>query len=127
MEARLSGGPLFTLLVDNLEGAVDHAFTVRVVKAVSPALENEGYDGAVEVSSPGIERPLTKPEHFRRYVGSEARVRVGQAIEGQRNFAGVIGGVGETGFTLKLKEGGREVEISFSNVNRAHLKEDLYK
>ena len=127
VEARFSPGPLLTLLVDRDDGPVDHEFTSRVVSAVSPALEEEGYDGMFEVSSPGIERPLTKPEHFRRFVGHEAKVRLAEPVQGRRNFTGVIGSAGENDFVLKLSEGGAEVELPFGSVSRAHLKEDIYR
>ena len=125
VEARFSAGPLLTLLVDREDGPVDHEFCSRVVLAVSPTLAAEGYDGSFEVSSPGIERPLTKPEHFRRFVGREAKVRISEPLEGRRNFTGVIERVGEKDFVLRLLEGGAEVELPFSAVNRAHLKEDI--
>jgi ribosome maturation factor RimP len=125
VEARFSAGPLLTLLVDREDGPVDHEFCSRVVSAVSPALEAEGYGGMIEVSSPGIERPLTKPEHFRRFVGHEAKVRVAEPVEGRRNFTGVIERAGEKDFVLKLLEGGAEVELPFGSVTRAHLKEDI--
>jgi len=125
VDARFSAGPLLTLLVDREDGPVDHEFCSRIVSTVSPALEAEGYDGPLEVSSPGIERPLTKPEHFRRFVGREARVRVEEPLEGRRNFAGVIERAGESGFVLKLLEGGAEVELPFGSVARANLKEDI--
>jgi ribosome maturation factor RimP len=125
VDARFSGGPLLTLLVDREDGPVDHEFCSRIVSTVSPALEAEGYDGPLEVSSPGIERPLTRPEHFRRFVGREARVRVEQPLEGRRNFTGVIERAGESGFVLKLLEGGAEVELPFGSVARANLKEDI--
>ena len=124
IEARFSGGPLLTLLVDRKEGPVDHAFCARVIASVSPALDNEGYDGLVEVSSPGIERPLTKPEHFERYAGREVRVRVAERIEGRRNFNGTILRTMETGFVLK-PSGEAEVEVPFGSVTRANLKEDI--
>ena len=127
VEARFSAGPLLTLLVDREAGPVDHEFCSRVVSTVSPALEAEGYDGSFEVSSPGIERPLTKPEHFRRYVGHEAKVRTSEPVEGRRNFTGVIERAGEQDFVLKLLEGGEEVELPFGSVSRAHLKEDIYR
>jgi ribosome maturation factor RimP len=125
VEARFSTGPLLTLLVDREDGPVDHEFCSRVVSAVSPILEAEGYDGPFEVSSPGIERPLTRPEHFRRFVGREAKVRVSEPVEGRRNFTGVIERAGENNFVLKLLEGGAEVELPFGSVTRAHLKEDI--
>ncbi len=127
VEARFSSGPLLTLLVDRVDNPVDHEFCSRVVAAVSPALEAEGYDGPFEVSSPGIERPLTKPEHFRRFVGREAKVRTSEPVEGRRNFTGVIGRVGQRNFVLKLSVGGGEVELPFGSVSRAYLKEDIYR
>jgi ribosome maturation factor RimP len=125
VEARFSAGPLLTLLVDREDGPVDHDFCSRVVSAVSPAMEAEGYDGMFEVSSPGIERPLTKPEHFRRFLGHQAKVRLLEAVEGRRNFTGVIERADEQDFVLKLSEGGAEVELPFGSVSRAHLKEDI--
>ena len=125
VEARFGAGPLLTLLVDREDGPVDHEFCSRVVSAVSPALEAEGYDGMLEVSSPGIERPLTKPEHFRRYLGHEAKVRVSEPVKGRRNFTGVIERADERDFVLKLSEGGAEVELPFGSISRAHLKEDI--
>jgi ribosome maturation factor RimP len=125
VEARFSAGPLLTLLVDRENGPVDHEFCSRVVSAVSPSLEAQGYDGPFEVSSPGIQRPLTKPEHFRRFVGREAKVRTSEPVEGRRNFTGVIERVGEKEFVLKLLEGGGDVELPFGSVTRAHLKEDI--
>jgi ribosome maturation factor RimP len=125
VEARFSSGPLLTLLVDREDGPVDHEFTSRVAAAVSPALEGEGYGGMIEVSSPGIERPLTKPEHFRRFVGKEAKVRTSELVEGRRNFTGVIERAGEEGFVLKLLEGGGEMDLPFGSVARANLKEDI--
>jgi ribosome maturation factor RimP len=125
VEARFSPGPLLTLLVDREDGPVDHEFCTNIVSAVSPILESEGYGGMVEVSSPGIERTLTKHEHFRRFVGREARVRVGEPVEGRRNFTGVIERAGEKDFVLKLLEGGAEVELPFGSVARANLKEDI--
>jgi ribosome maturation factor RimP len=125
VEAQFSAGPLLTLFVDREDGPVDHEFTSQVVSALLPALESEGYDGMLEVSSPGIERPLTRPEHFRRFVGHEAKVRLSEPVEGRRNFTGVIERVGENDFVLKLLEGGAEVELPFGSVSRAHLKEDI--
>jgi ribosome maturation factor RimP len=125
VEAHFSAGPLLTLLVDREDGPVDHEFTSQVVSAVLPALEAEGYDGMLEVSSPGIERPLTRPEHFRRFVGHEAKIRLTEPVEGRRNFTGVIERAGEKDFVLKLLEGGAEVELPFGSVSRAHLKEDI--
>lgn len=131
VEARFSGGPLLTLLVDRADGPMDLEFTSRLSRDLSPVLEGEGYDGMVEVSSPGIERPLTKPSHFGRFVGHEAKVRVSPPKEGRRNFTGVIEDADESGFALKLSEEGdgfgERVELEFGSVTSAHLKEEQDK
>jgi ribosome maturation factor RimP len=126
VEARFSGGPLLTVLLDREDGPVDHEFCSRIASVVAPAVEAEGYDGPMEVSSAGIERPLTRPEHFRRFVGHEAKVRIGEPLDGRRNFTGVIERAGEDVFVLRLSEGA-EVELPFGSVTRANLKEDIYK
>jgi ribosome maturation factor RimP len=59
-------------------------------------------------------------------VGHEAKVRIGEPLEGRRNFTGVIERAGEKDFVLKLSEGA-EVELPFGSVTRANLKEDIYR
>ncbi|MBA2442141.1 MAG: hypothetical protein H0V53_07015 [Rubrobacter sp.] len=124
VEARFSGGSVLTLLVDRWDGPADHEFCTRIASIVSPRLEEAGYDGPAEISSPGIERPLTRPEHYRRFAGHEAKVKVGEPVDGRRNFTGVIERVTEKSFTLKLPEEA-EVELPFSAVTRAYLREDI--
>ena len=126
VESRFSGGPLLTVLLDREDGPVDHEFCSRIASVVAPVVEAEGYDGPIEISSAGIERPLTRPEHFRRFVGHEAKVRIGEPLDGRRNFTGVIDRAGKEAFVLKLSEGA-EVELPFGSVTRANLKEDIYK
>jgi ribosome maturation factor RimP len=126
VEARFSGGPLLSLLLDREDGPVDHEFCARAAAVIAPAVEAEGYDGPIEVSSPGIERPLTKPEHFRRFTGHEAKIRVDEPLDGRRYFTGVIGRASEDAFVLKISEGA-EVELPFGSVTRANLKEDIHK
>jgi ribosome maturation factor RimP len=126
VEARFSGGPLLTVLLDRENGPVDHEFCSRVASVIASAVQAEGYDGPIEVSSPGIERPLTRPEHFRRFVGHQAKVRIGEPVDGRRNFTGVIDRTDEDAFVLRLSEGA-EVELPFGSVTRANLKEDIYK
>ena len=130
IEARFSGGPLLTLLVDREDGPVNHEFCSGIAARVSPMLEEEGYDGLVEVSSPGFDRPLTKPEHFERQAGNKAKVRtnepmVGGPHDGRQNFTGTIESVTETSVVLKLLEGGVEIELPFGSILRANLKEDI--
>src|ERR687895_1968480 len=69
------------LYIDHPQG-VDLALCERVTNQLRDLLEA----WSLEVSSPGIDRLLTKPEHYRRYLGRRVRVRTEQAIDGRRNF-----------------------------------------
>ena len=83
---------------------------------------NERY--SLEVSSPGEERPLTKPEHFRRFLGRKVRVRTRESIQGQRNFKGTLAGADDDSVTVAAT-GGSLVRIPFDGVERSNLIGDL--
>jgi ribosome maturation factor RimP len=76
----------------------------------------------LEVSSPGMDRPLTKPVHFERFIGRKARVEVEVPINGQRRFVGVIAGIGREAVRLAVQQG--EVQLAFSAISRARLVPD---
>ena len=96
-------------------GGVDLALCERVTDHLRELLES----WSLEVSSPGADRPLTKPEHFNRYMGRRVRVRTREAIEGQRSFTGTMTGADEGGVRIKAGEG--EVEIPLSRIRRSNL------
>jgi ribosome maturation factor RimP len=77
----------------------------------------------LEVSSPGLERPLFTPEQFARFVGEVARVELAVAHEGRRRLQGRILGV--EGETIELEQDGVPLRIAHGNVTRAQLKPDL--
>ena len=79
---------------------------------------NENY--SLEVSSPGEDRPLTKPEHFRRFLGRKVRVKTRDAIEGQRNFKGTLADADDETVTVAAT-GGTLVRIPFERVERSNL------
>lgn len=83
----------------------------------------------LEVSSPGIDRPLTRPKDFVKYIGYTARVEIEPAFEGRKRFKGEIVDANEReGFTLEI-DGGEQIDISFMAVVRAKLvlTDDLLK
>lgn len=82
------------------------------------AVENIDYD-RLEVSSPGLDRPLKKAADFARFAGQEAQIRLRQAVNGQRNFTGVL--VGVTGGRLKLDCEGAAHEFELDQVDKARL------
>ncbi len=77
----------------------------------------------LEVSSPGLDRPLTKESHFRQFTGQEARVQMQMPVEGRRRFKGRILGV-EDG-RLRIEVDGNEVELAMDAIERARLVPDL--
>lgn len=78
---------------------------------------------SLEVSSPGLDRPLTKPEHYRRFVGKRVRVRTAEPIGGRRNFTGTLAGADEG--AVLVEASGEAHEIPLSQVRRSNLVPDL--
>jgi ribosome maturation factor RimP len=107
-------GETLRLYIDHPDG-VDLALCERVTDHLRDLLEM----WSLEVSSPGADRPLTKPEHFRRFMGRRVRVRTQEAIEGQRSFTGTLTGADEDGVRIQAGEG--EVEIPLSGIRRSNL------
>ena len=105
------------LVIASAEG-VDIALCERVTGLFRDLLES----WSLEVSSPGPERPLTKPEHFRRYVGHRVRVRTSAEIEGRRSFTGRLSEVGEGEVSVEAPEG--TVTIPLAVMRRSNLLPD---
>ncbi len=74
----------------------------------------------LEVSSPGLERPLTKPQHYRRFVGLRAKVRLSEAMDSRKVFRGEILGGDEAAARLRDDEVG-EVSLPYDRIQRAAL------
>ena len=96
-------------------GGVDLELCERVSRELSVLRERY----ALEVSSPGVERPLVKPEHFRRAVGSRVAVRTAQAIGGRRRFSGALVAAGDA--EIELDQDGDAVRIPYAAIRRGHL------
>lgn len=106
------------IYVDHPDG-VDIALCERVTGQLRDLLDQ----WTLEVSSPGSDRPLTKPEHYHQYLGRRVRVRTQEAIEGQRNFTGTIAAADEAGVSLDAESG--PVEIPFAGIRRSNLVPEL--
>ena len=98
-------------------GGVDLELCERVTNHLRDVLMETG----LEVSSPGPERPLTKPDHFRRYIGRRARVRTRADHGGRKSFTGELVGATETEVTVAADAG--VVSIPYSEINRSNLLE----
>ena len=102
------------LFIDHPEG-VDLALCERVTGHLRDLLQRY----ALEVSSPGLDRPLTKPEHFRRFLGRRVRVRTAQPIDGRRSFTGTLTEADDREVSVAVEEG--PVTIPHERIRRSNL------
>jgi len=108
---------------DTVELYIDHPDGVtldlceRVTHALPEILEEHG----LTVSSPGTERPLSKPEHFQRFIGRRARVRTREAHDGHRSLTGELVGASPTEVTIAADSG--LVAIPYDAISRSNLVE----
>lgn len=94
----------------------------RVSREVSALMDVEDPISAqytLEVSSPGIPRPLFKPSQYERYLGSEVKLRLGRLMNGTRSYVGLIASVSPE--ELTLQQGDEMLRIPFSSIMKAHL------
>jgi ribosome maturation factor RimP len=131
--AEVVGGRTMRLFIDHPDGV-----TLDLCERVTRQLSDVRERYALEVSSPGTRRPLTKPAHFRRFVGRRARVRTRRPISnrshplprsgrgGERadatSFTGEL--VGATDSEVTLAAAGGMIAIPYSDIRRSHLLED---
>jgi ribosome maturation factor RimP len=117
LAVELIGGPRsrgLRIFLDHPEG-VDLELCTRVTQNLRDLLR----DYTVEVSSPGPERPLTKLEHYRRFMGRRVRVRTREAIEGRRDFKGELIGADDGGVALAGEWG--TLTIPHERIRRSNL------
>jgi ribosome maturation factor RimP len=112
--AEILGGQKVRLFIDHPKG-VTLDLCERVTGHLAPLRERY----ALEVSSPGTERPLTKPEHFRRFVGRRARVRTRGAHDGHKSFTGELLGATDDEVTVAADTG--VVSIAYAEIHRSNL------
>jgi ribosome maturation factor RimP len=112
--AEVVNGSLVRLFIDHPRGV-----SLDLCERVSNHLTMVRETYALEVSSPGIERPLSKPEHFRRYVGRRARVRTRGDHAGRRSFTGELLGATDDAVTVAADTG--VVSIPYADITRSNL------
>jgi len=125
VDARASGGGRhLSIFIDRPGGiTVDHC--AEVSRQLSRVLEVEGIDyDRLEVSSPGLDRPLCKPADFTRFAGSKVDVKMRTRDEsGGKRFTGLLRG--EAGGVATLEVDGHEVALRLDGMDRARLVPDL--
>jgi ribosome maturation factor RimP len=112
-------GRLLRVFID-----VDRGVTIDDCAAVSNQLsrvfevENVDYD-RLEVSSPGLDRPLKKAADFERFAGSDVQLRLRMPLNNQRNFTGVLNGMVDG--QVRLGTAGGELSLPFEEIEKARL------
>jgi ribosome maturation factor RimP len=119
--AEVVGGRCLRVFVDHPDGV-----TLEMCEQVTRELGELRERYSLEVSSPGSERPLTKPAHFRRFVGRRARVRARHPLpvgeQPMRSFTGELVGASDEEVTLAADGG--VIAIPYSEIRRSNLIEE---
>ena len=125
--ARSDGRTIFRIFIDKLPKGVSVDDCGEVSRQISAMLDvedpiQERYN--LEVSSPGIDRPLFDLSHYQQQLGQRLRLRLRKGIEKQRNFVGVLKSIEGESLCLLLEKG-EEVQIPFSDIDKANVIADL--
>ena len=116
--------PTLQIMIDRLDGkdiTVEDCATVsRAVSAVLDEKDPIKDQYSLEVSSPGLDRPLTKIEHFKRFSGYEARIETAVEVEKRKRFKGVLGNVDEQN-RVHIDVDGTDYAIAFDDISKAKL------
>jgi len=115
--AEVVGGDTVRLYIDHPDGV-----TLAVCEQVTRDLAEVRERYALEVSSPGTRRPLTKPDHFRRYLGRRATVRTRERHDDRRSFTGELVGASDAEVTIAADTG--VVTVPYADIHRSNLIEE---
>jgi ribosome maturation factor RimP len=127
VDVELAGGGkarVLRIYIDKPEG-VSHADCENISHQVGTILDVEdvipGSGYTLEVSSPGVERKLTKPSDFERFRGQKAKITLREPVENSRHWTGTLAGMDQN--TVRLEpEPGRIIQFSFDQIQKANLK-----
>jgi ribosome maturation factor RimP len=122
IECSLGKGGGFVRLYLDAEAGITVEDCARVSRAVSEVLDEEDPipgEYTLEVSSPGLERPLRTAEHFGRFVGETVFVELVQPKDGRRRFLGLLAGADAT--TIDVEVDGQRHVLPVSGIRKAHL------
>ncbi len=114
---------LLRIYIDRESGGVTLNDCETVSRDLSAALDVEDFIShayTLEVSSPGLDRALTKPDHFVRFAGNTVKIKTHQPIEGQKVFRGILRGTADASVKIEL-ETGTVLEIPLNNITKASL------
>ena len=127
VEVELKGGGnnRFVRISIDKPGGVSHGDCELVSQQVGTILDVEdivpGGHYTLEVSSPGVERKLSKPEDFRRFQGKKVKITLRDAVDGRRNWEGTLAGFEDDAVSLDLGDG-KTMRMALDQVQKANLK-----
>jgi len=129
---RLMGGKTNTLqiMAERPDGGIEVDDCAAISTAVSAVLDVEDpiLDAyTLEVSSPGIDRPLTRMKDFEAYEGYEAKIETAEMIDGRRRFKGVLAGVEGTEVLINIEEGTIGLEFDWLSDAKLVLTDELIR
>ena len=110
------------IYIDKPDGGITHEDCVAVSQLLSPMLDEDDFiaeDYTLEVSSPGINRPVRKPQDFERFAGEQMKLVAQAASEGRRRYTGILKGF-EDGLIL-IECAGKTLQIHIENLKKANL------
>ncbi len=112
--AEVVSGTTLRLFIDHPDGV-----TLALCERVSERLSDYREHYSLEVSSPGQDRPLTKPQHYSRFLGRRARVRLREARDGHKSLTGELVGASEREVTIAASGG--IMTIPYEEIARSNL------
>ena len=132
VRVRLSNGNPSTLqiMADRLDGQIGVDELAEINTSVGTVLDVEDpipENYTLEISSPGIDRPLTRKKDFDSFQGFEAKVETTELIDGRRRFRGVLAGVNNDEVLINLEEGTIGLKFTWLSDARLVLSDDLIK
>ncbi|SDY63776.1 ribosome maturation factor RimP [Nitrosomonas sp. Nm33] len=117
-------GKLLRVFVDKKDSGISIDDCVAISNHLSRLLAVEGIDySRLEISSPGLDRPLKKESDFIRFAGKLIKIKLRIALQGQKNFIGIIREVNDG--VLRLEVEGRLLHIELDNLEKARLVPEL--
>lgn len=106
-------GCTLQIMAEDADGRFTIADCERLSKDLSPVLDVEDpidREYHLEVSSPGIDRPLVRARDYRTYIGHEAKIELADALDGRKRFRGIISAVGDDTVTIHLPDAPRDTD-----------------
>lgn len=125
IDYKKEGGTFFLRVFIDKEGGVtldDCALVNEELGAVLDIEDTIPNEYTLEVSSPGVERPLKKPDDYRRFVGKRANIRLYKQLGGKKEIVGIIKGVEDSRVSLIEDKTNASIEVDLKDIAKSNLK-----